>query len=137
MEDFGMQYEPGGRCELQIMREMRLLRHPGEFGPEQDICDITLWLNQAFPFSKAYVSVDRHYSQFGREIVDLTVSSAILRPVPLRSAALEAFLALGYKIRDGGGDIYTCPTCRGAHSQHEKLKAYVRIEHSLRVKQSQ
>jgi hypothetical protein len=121
------------RCVLQNIRQSRLKNYPGTFGPEQDICDITLWLNQRFPLSKARVLVERHYTQRGREIAGLTVTCSAAQSASLAPLALEAFLALGYQIQETGGDSYQCPSCYGYHSRHEALKAYERIESGRQV----
>jgi len=125
------------RCVLQISQESRLRNHPGTFGPEQDICDITLWLNQRFPLSKARVVVGRHYTQRDCEIAGLTVTSSATHSVSLAPLAFEAFLALGYQIEETGADSYQCPSCYGYHSRHEALNAYLRIESALRIWRSQ
>lgn len=125
------------RCVLQISKESRLKNQPGTFGPEQDICDITLWLNQRFPLAEARVLVDRHYTQRGRDIAGLAVTSSAAHSVSLAPLAFEAFLALGYQIDETGADSYQCPSCYGYHSRHEALNAYLRIESAVRVWRSQ
>jgi len=82
------------QCVLQVVREKRLRDYPGSFGPEQDICDITLWLNQKFPISKARLLVDRLYTQRSREIVGLSVTGIASQSLSMTPIALEAFLAL-------------------------------------------
>lgn len=113
---------------MQIAREHRLRKHPGEFGPEQDICDVTGWLRQKYPLSNARLVVYRHYTHRGREFAGISVSSVRLAAVPLVAHVFEAFVALGYSIEDTGGDTYRCPSCNGQHSSHENLMAYARIE---------
>jgi len=135
MVSFAMPDDP--RCVLQISKDSRLRNHPGTFGPEQDICDITLWLNQCFPLSKARVVVGRHYTQRDREIAGLAVTSSATHSVSLAPLAFEAFLALGYQIEETGADSYQCPSCYGYHSRHEALYAYLRIESALRIWRSQ
>lgn len=124
------------RCVLQIIKEKRLRDYPDSFGPEQDICDITLWLNQKFPISKARVLVDRLYTQRSREIVGLSVTGIASQSLSMIPIALEAFSALGYSIQKASGDIYRCPCCSGHHSKHEAIKAYARIESALRAQRS-
>lgn len=124
------------RCVLQIIKEKRLRDHPGSFGPEQDICDITLWLNHKFPISKARVLVDRLYTQRSREIVGLSVTGIASQSLSMTAIALEAFLALGYSIQHTSGDSYRCPSCLGHHSKHEAIKAFARIESALRAQRS-
>jgi len=121
------------RCVLQIIQEKRLSNYPGSFGPEQDICDITLWLNQRFPFSKARLLVDRLYTHRSREIASLAVCPTTWQSISMSTIALEAFLALGYSIQKASGDSFRCPSCLGHHSKHEAIKAYARIENALRT----
>jgi len=121
------------RCVLQIIKEKRLRDYPGSFGPEQDICDITLWLNQKFPISKARVLVDRLYTHRSREIIGLSVTATASQSLSMQPIALEAFLALGYSIQEASGDSYRCPACFGHHSKHEAVKAFARIESALRA----
>ncbi|MGR3454235.1 hypothetical protein [Pseudooceanicola sp.] len=116
---------------MQITKDRRLSVYPDEFGPEQDICDVTLWLQGKFGVRSLHLWVDRHYTQIGHEIAGVTV---IARPGPsmlLGPAAKEAFLALGYLIEDTGADIYALQFCNGRHSRHEALHAYARIEAAL------
>ncbi|WP_026759149.1 hypothetical protein [Sediminimonas qiaohouensis] len=56
-----MRSEAGARCALQMARARRLSVFPDEFGMEQDICDITLWLIEKFRLRSVLVWVDRHY----------------------------------------------------------------------------
>lgn len=121
----------GVRCGLQVAREQRLKRYPGEFGPEQDICDVTGWLRVKYPLAVARVLVDRHYTQLGREISGFSVTSARSNQVSLAPKVHEVFLALGYDIKDTGGDSYRCQSCFGYHSNHETMMSYVRIETTL------
>lgn len=122
----------GPRCGVQIARQHRLKKHPGEFGPEQDICDVTVWLRQKYPLSNARLVIYRHYTQHGRQFSHVGVSSACSNTVLLTAQAREAFVALGYSVNDTGGDTYRCPSCNGQHSSHEHLLAYARIERILR-----
>ncbi|WP_174860532.1 hypothetical protein [Sulfitobacter maritimus] len=124
------------RCVLQIIKEKRLGDYPDTFGPEQDICDITLWLNQKFSVSKARLLVDRLYTQRSREIVGLSVAGMVSQSLSITPIALEAFLALGYSVQDASGDSYRCPSCFGHHSKHEAIKAFARIESALRAQRS-
>ncbi len=124
--------ETGTRCALQVARERRLRAHPDEFGMEQDICDVTLWIQEKFRLSSVHVWVDRHHGHHGREISGVTVLMSPTHPDPMTPAAHEAFLALGYIIEDTGADIYGHPLCDGNHSKHEILQAYARIESALR-----
>ena len=124
------------RCALQIIKEKRLRDYPDSFGPEQDICDITLWLNQKFPKSKACLLVDRFYTQRSREIVGLSVAGIASQSLSMSPIALEAFLALGYSIQKGSGDSFRCPACFGRHSKHDAIKAFARIEGALRAQRS-
>lgn len=124
------------RCVLQIIKEKRLRDYPRSFGPEQDICDITLWLNQKFPKSKARLLVDRLYTQRRREIVGLSVTGIASQSLSMTPIALEAFLALGYSIPKGSGDSFRCPSCFGCHSKHDAIKAFARIESALRAQRS-
>jgi hypothetical protein len=124
------------QCVLQVVREKRLRDYPGSFGPEQDICDITLWLNQKFPISKARLLVDRLYTQRSREIVGLSVTGIASQSLSMTPIALEAFLALGYSIQKGSGDSFRCPSCFGRHSKHDAIKAFARIESALRAQRS-
>ncbi|MFG6584356.1 hypothetical protein [Sulfitobacter sp. 1A12779] len=120
------------RCVLQIIKEKRLRDYPDTFGPEQDICDITLWLNQKFTVSKARLLVDRLYTQRGRKIVSLSVTGMASQSLSMTPIAVEAFLALGYSIQEPSGDSYRCPSCFGHHSKHEAIQAYARIQSALR-----
>jgi len=124
------------RCVLQIIKEKRLRDYPDSIGPEQDICDITLWLNQKFPKSKARLLVDRLYTQRSHEFVGLSVTGIASQSLSMTPIALEAFLALGYSIEKASGDSFRCPTCFGRHSKHETIKAITRIEGALRAQRS-
>lgn len=121
------------RCVLQQIQENRLRKHPDTFGPEQDICDISLWLKQKFPLSDALILVDRHYTQRSRELAGFAVTNAATESACLAPIVFEAFLALGYMIQETGGDKYRCPSCYGHHSKHEALKAFARIESAIRA----
>ncbi|WP_162617239.1 hypothetical protein [Litorivita pollutaquae] len=121
---------------MQLIKEKRLRDHPNSFGPEQDICDITLWLNQKFSMSKARVLVDRLYTQRSREIVGLSVTGIASQSVSMTPIAFEAFLALGYSIQKASGDSFRCPACFGRHSRHDAIKAFARIEGALRAQRS-
>lgn len=120
------------RCPLDLIRERRLEAYPGEFGPERDICDTTAWLRFKFQISGARVLVYRHYSQRGRMIAGVNVTDTQTNPRSFTPIVRQTFVALGYEIRDTGGDIYQCPRCNGNHSRHRMLRAYARIEKSLR-----
>ena len=122
------------RCVLQLIQKNWLRTHPDSFGPEQDICDISLWLRQKFPLSNARVLVNRHYTQRSREIADFAVTSVAAQSACLAEMVFEAFLALGYNVQETGGDMYQCPSCSGHHSKHEKLTAYARIESALHAR---
>lgn len=76
-----MPRKSGARCALQIARERRLSIHPDEFGVEQDICDVTLWLAGKFRVSPVLLWVDRHYTHSGREIAGVTVMTASRPPI--------------------------------------------------------
>lgn len=128
-----MRNEVEMHCRLQIARGQRLKKYPGELGPEQDICDVTLWLRQMFPNARARLLIDRHYAQRGRQFAGVAVVSKGSDQASLTPKALEAFLALGYKIQDMGSDTYCCPACHGHHSKHETLAAYARIEKAVRA----
>ncbi|MDO6732459.1 hypothetical protein Q4577_20725 [Marinovum sp. 2_MG-2023] len=124
--------KPTPRCALQFARQRRLDVYPEEFGLEQDICDVTLWLVQKYRLPSALVWVDRHYVHSGRQIADITVMTSPRHPDPLTPAGRDAFLALGYEIDHPGADTYGHQCCDGRHSQHETLQAYARIEAALR-----
>ena len=128
-----MQDKPNARCTLQIARELRRRKYPDDFGPEQDICDVTLWLREKFPFSQACVLLSRHYTQRGKEMASIAVRSERFNSKALSLRAREAFLALGYTMQDMGKETYRCPACYGHHSKHEILTAYGRIECVLRL----
>lgn len=132
-----MPTETGARCVLQAARPRRLSVRPHEFGIEQDICDVTLWLIEKHGLSRVHVWVDRHYTQIGREIAGVTVMTSPRHPARLSDAAQEAFLALGYTIEDTRADTYGHQFCDGHHSRHEAMQAYARIEDALRLWQSQ
>ncbi|MAJ76639.1 hypothetical protein [Sulfitobacter sp. TMED3] len=100
---------------------------------EQDICDVTLWLIEKHSLSRVRIWIDRHYTQFGRKLADLTVVASPSHPARLTDAAHEAFLALGYTIADTGADTYAHPSCFGHHSKHDVLRAYGRIEAAVRA----
>jgi len=123
--------KPAPRCALQIARQRRLSVYPEQFGLEQDICDVTLWLVQKYRFPSALVWIDRHYVQCGREIAGITVMTSARHPDPPSPAAREAFLALGYEIKHSGADTYGHQCCDGRHSNHEIIQAYARIEVAL------
>lgn len=129
--------ETGARCALQVSRQRRLSVYPDEFGMEQDICDVTLWLIEKHSLSRVQVWVGRHYTQIGREIAGVTVMTSPHHPARLSDAAHEAFLALGYTIEDTRADTYGHQFCDGHHSRHEIIQAYARIEDSLRLWRSQ
>lgn len=120
-------------CVLQIIKEKRLRDYPRSFGPEQDICDITLWLNQKFPKSKARLLIERLYTQRSREIAGLSVTGIASQSLSMTPIALEAFVALGYSIQKRSGDSFRCPSCFGRHSKHDVIKAFARIESALRA----
>ena len=128
-----MPTETGARCVLQVARKRRLSVYPDEFGMEQDICDVTLWLIEKHSLSRVHVWVDRQYTQIGREIAGVTVMTSPRHPAPLTDAAHEAFLALGYTIEDTRADTYGHQFCDGRHSKHDALRAYGRIEAAVNV----
>src|SRR6056297_3690665 len=128
-----MPTETGADCALQAARQRRLSVHPDEFGIEQDICDVTLWLIEKHSLSRVHVWVDRHYIQIGREIAGVTVMTSPRHPTRLTDAAHEAFLALGYTIEDTRADIYGHQFCDGHHSRHDALRAYGRIEAAIKA----
>src|SRR6056297_2398440 len=78
-----MPTETGGRCALRVARQRRLSVRPDEFGLEQDICDVTLWLIEKHCLSRVHVYVDRHYTQIGREIAGVTVTTSPSHPARL------------------------------------------------------
>lgn len=127
-----MQSETAPRCALQVARQRRLGVYPEEFGLEQDICDVTLWLVQKYRLPSVIVWIDRHYVHKDREIADITVMMSPRHPDPLTPAARDAFLALGYEIDHTGADTYGHQFCDRRHSHHEILQAYARIEGALR-----
>ena len=127
-----MPTETGARCALQVARQRRLSAYPDEFGLEQDICDVTLWLIELHSLSHVHVWVDRHHTQTGREIAGVIVITSPRHPARLSVAAHEAFLALGYKIEDTCAYTYGHQYCDGHHSRHEAIQAYARIEGALR-----
>ncbi len=126
-----MPAEAGARCVLQMARQRRLSVYPDEFGLEQDICDVTLWLAEKHSLPRVYVWVNRHYTQIGREIACVTAMTPAYR-ARLTDAAYEAFLALGYTIEDTRADTYGYQFCDGHHSRHEAIQAFARIEVALR-----
>lgn len=119
------------QCAQQIARERRLSVYPKDFGTEQDICDVTLWMVQKFRVPSAWVWIDRHYVHSGREIAGVTIMMSPRHPDPLTHSAREAFLALGYEIEHTGADTYSLLLCNGHLSHHELLQAYARIEAAL------
>ena len=127
-----MSRESGARCTLQVARERRLSAYPGEFGMEQDICDVTLWLKEKSQEHSLLLWIDRHYFYYVPEIDNVQVMTVPRRPEPLTAMAREAFLGLGYVIENTGGDTYGYPLCDGHHSRHEALQACARIEAALR-----
>ncbi len=126
-----MPRKSGARCTLQVARERRLSAYPDEFGCEQDICDVTLWLGEKFREPSLLLWIDRHYFYHGTEIAGVKVMTHSGRPEPLTRAAREAFLALGYTIENTGADTYGFPLCDGHHSRHEALQAFAWIEAAL------
>ncbi len=122
----------GARCALPAARACRLSVYPDEFGMEQDICDVTLWLIEKHSLSRVHVWVDRHYTQIGREIAGVTVMTSPRHPARLTEAARAAPFALGYTIEDTRAETYGHPFCDGHHSRHEAIQAYARIEGALR-----
>ena len=131
-----MPTETGARCALQVARQRRLSVYPDEFGMEQDICDVTLWLIEKHSPFRVHVWVDRHYTQIGREIAGVTVMTLPSHPARLTKAAHEAFLALGYTIEDTRADTYGHQFCDGHHSKHDALRAYSRIEAAIKALQA-
>lgn len=127
-----MRNERGTRCTLQIARERRLSAYPGEFGMEQDICDVTLWLKEKSQEHSLLLWIDRHYFYPGPEIANVKVMTVPKHPEPLTAMARDAFLALGYVIENTGADTYGYPLCDGHHSRHEAIQAFARIEAALR-----
>lgn len=128
-----MRDNPGARCALQIARDRRLGNHPDTFGPEQDICDVTMWLREKYPVSELQIWISRHYTQRDREMAGISVTSERTCLGSLALKVHEAFLALGYRIQDMSKDTYRCPTCYGHHSRHEVLLAFARVERALRI----
>ncbi len=128
-----MSPETGVSCGLQVARARRLSVYPDEFGMEQEICDVTLWLIEKHSLSRVRIWIDRHYTQIGRKFADLTVVASPSYPARLTEAAHEAFLALGYRIEDTGTDTYAHPSCFGHHSKHDALRAYGRIEAAVKA----
>lgn len=128
-----MPVDASARCALQVARERRLSVYPDEFGIEQDICDVTLWIQQKFRLTSVYIWIDRNYAQRGHEISGITVIMSSTHPDPLAPAAHEAFLALGYDILNTGADSYGYPICDGPHSRHDAFKAFARIESVLKI----
>lgn len=127
----------GARCIVHVARERGLSVHPAdEYGTEQDICDVTLWLTEVYGLCRVHVWVDRHYTHSGREIAGVTVMTSPRHPAPLTEAARQAFLALGYSVENTGADTYGMPLCDGHHSEHEAIQAFARIEGALRRWQS-
>lgn len=127
-----MSRKSGARCRLQFARERRLSVYPDEFGMEQDICDVTLWLRWKFRETSLLLWIGQHYSQRDQEIAEVTVITKPRRPLSLTPAAGDAFLALGYVIENTGADTYGYPLCDGHHSRHEATQAFARIEAALR-----
>ena len=119
------------RCRLQVARERRLSVHPGRFGLEQDICDVSLWLATTFRQRRVHLWIDRHYTHEGRQIAHVRAMTWHKDPDRLTPHAQAAFLALGYEIHDTGADTYAHQHCDGRHSRHEALAACGRIEQAL------
>jgi len=67
---------------------------------------VTLWLIEKHELPRVHVWVDRHYIQIGREIAGMAVMTSPSHPARLTDAAHEAFLALGYTIKDTRADTY-------------------------------
>lgn len=126
-----MPHKSGRRGNRQVAPEHRLDAGPDEFGLEQDICDVTLWLQEKFREPSLRLWIDSHYFYRGRDIASVTVMTAQGRSRSLILAANDAFLALGYVIEKTGADTYGFPPCDGHHSRHEALQAYARIEAAL------
>jgi hypothetical protein len=131
-----MPIDAGARCLLQIALDRRLRIDPTAFGLEQDICDVTLWLQEKFQLSSVHVWIDRHSGGHGRKISGVFVVATPWHPGPVSLSAHEAFLALGYEIADTGAEIFAHPLCDGKHSRHEAMQAYARIEGALRSSRS-
>lgn len=127
-----MPSKTGARCALQAAGQRRLSGNPDEFGLEQDICDVTLWLIEKHRLSRVHVWVDRHYTHVGHQIAGVTVMTSPRHPTRLADAAHHVFLALGYMIKNSGGDTYGHQFCDGHHSRHEIIQGYARIEGALR-----
>jgi len=119
------------RCKLQFTRQRRLSVYPDEFGMEQDICDVTIWITTKFRVRFVHLWIDRHYTHQGRQIASVQAMTWNEGPDRLTPHAIDAFMALGYEIDDTGADTYAHQNCDGRHSQHEVLQAYDRIEGAL------
>ena len=120
------------QCASQFARERRLSVYPHDFGIEQDVCDVTLWILEKFRVPSVHLWVDRHYFHVGRQISGVTAMMFHKHPDQLTPAAREAFLAFGYEINDTGADIYALQFCNGNHSKHEALQAFGRTEAALK-----
>lgn len=131
-----MRVERGSRCLLQIALDKRSKVAPITFGLEQDICDVTLWIQEKFQLSSVHVWVDRHRGYHGRKISGVFIVATPWHPGPVSLSAYEAFVALGYEIEDTGAEIFAHPLCDGNHSRHEAMQAYRRIETALHNWQS-
>ena len=70
----------------------RLSVFPDEFGSEQHISDVTLWVREKFRLSSVHVCVGRHYGHKDRELSGVTVIASPWHPDPITSAVVEAFL---------------------------------------------
>ena len=127
-----MPVKTSARCALQVARARRLSGYPDDFGLEQDICDVALWVQEKFRLSAVNVWVDRHRQHTGQDISGVFIVATLWHPGPISLSAQETFIALGYTIEDTGEEIIAHPLCDGNHSRHEAMQAYRRIESALR-----
>ncbi|MCQ0093517.1 hypothetical protein [Roseovarius sp. M141] len=99
----------------------------------QDICDVTAWLCVKYHVPSIRLWLYRHRWQRGRQITGVHALACHEKPLRILSGAEAAFLAIGYELRDTGGEILVHPLFEADLSQHQVLRAYARIEAALRL----
>lgn len=110
----------------------RLDEDPHSAQLAQDICDVTAWLCVKYHVPSIRLWLYRHPWQRGQQITGVHALACHEKPLRILSGAEAAFLAIGYELRDTGGEIFAHPLCELEHSRHQVLRGYARVEAALR-----
>jgi hypothetical protein len=127
------------RAEAEMVCQLPQTGHrrglpPGDGDLQQDICDISMWLAHKHQVPLVHLWVDKHHFQSEYQVACVAVMLWGKHLDQMTRAAQAAFLALDYEIHDTGADVFALQCCDGAHSNHEVLRAYTRIETVFRRK---